>query len=118
MSAFQKKDWKTVYNLMELPPEQKSQLTEAMFSQVMQMVGNMVTLKSYKIGEVENKGDTATVKVTATASTPALMGQPAGDKTGTNDIPLKLVDGKWKIDISAARGGMPGLGGIGSLGGR
>ena len=115
-SAFQKKDWKTVYQMVELPAEQKAAMNEQMFTSVMAMVGNMITLKSYKIGEVKTEGETATVKVTATASMPAMMGQPAGEKSSTNDLPLRLVGGKWKVDATSGRGGMPGLGSMGGMG--
>lgn len=115
MAAFKSKDWKKFYNLIEFPEAAKAQLDEQKFVTAMGLVGNMVTLKSYKIGAMENKGDTATVKVTATVSTPAMMGMPAGDKTNTNDLPLKLVNGKWKLDATGAGGGMPGLGPLGSM---
>ncbi len=114
LEAFQKKDWKTFYNLIELPAEQKAQVTEEQFVTGMGMVGNMITVKKYEIGEVTKDGDTAKVKATVTvSSTVSLPGLPAGEKTNTSEMPFKNFNGKWKLDATSARPGIPGLGGMG-----
>ena len=45
--------------------------------------------KSYKLGDAQINGESATVKATIVTE--------AGDEN-TQDVPLKLVDGKWLVD--------------------
>jgi hypothetical protein len=114
--SIQKKDWKSMYNLIELAPEQKARATEEQFVAGMSMVGGMINIKKYEVGEATVTGDTAKVKVTVTASL-NVPGMPGGDRTNTQEIPMKKINGKWKLDATSARGGsMPGLGGLGGPG--
>jgi hypothetical protein len=119
MKALQGKDWKTVYQMVEFPPEQKAMITEQVFEMGMGLVGNLITFKEYKIGSATITGDTAKVSVTATVELSSSLGSRGGTKTSTEDLPLKLVNGEWKLDASAAGyrgGGIPGFGGTGGSG--
>ncbi len=104
MDALKSKDWKALYGLMELPADQKSKVTAENFAQGMSMIGSMLTIEEYKVNSSTITGDTAKVNISAKAT---VMGQKS-DKA--NDVPMKLVNGAWKLDASQP-GGLMGLGG-------
>lgn len=90
-AAFTAKDWKTVYEGTDIPAEYKDKVTPEVFAKGMDYIGNLVTLSDVKVGECTITGDQATVKVSYTA---AVFGQT---KTNNTDLPMKLVDGRWKV---------------------
>lgn len=111
MDMFVKKDWAGVYDSTEMPDAVKSQLAagggdaKQKFVAGMNMVGSMFSVKDPKVGEMTTSGDTSSVKVTYTI-------EAAGNsKTETKDMPLKLVNGQWKLDGTSSTGFMMGGGG-------
>ncbi len=100
--AVQKKDWKTVYNMLEFPEGQKK-VSEDQFTMVMGTLGSLFVIKEYKIDKVETNGDTASVTVTVTT------GVGGKSTTQTAPVPLKRVNGVWKLDAAPGKGGLPGF---------
>lgn len=107
LDAFKSKDWKTMYSTLELPESQKAVVTEALFSQSMQSVSSLITVKDFKVNSASAAGDTGKVNVTVTISSPML----GGDKTQTQDMDVKMVSGAWKIDATKMGAALPGMGG-------
>lgn len=96
--------WNEVYDQMELPAQVSQQLTKETFQQMMSLMGSNLKIGSVKIEGTTITGDTAKVKVTATTT----IG--AASKTDTTDIPLRMVNGIWKIDFASGGAGLPGVG--------
>ncbi|MGC8669333.1 MAG: hypothetical protein ACP5VE_14595 [Chthonomonadales bacterium] len=110
LTAFKNRDYKTFYNSIAWPEGQKSSATEAVFEQVMSTMGNMLTLKDFKIGEIQNNGDTASVTVTQTVSFSGPLAALAGsERTSTQQVHMKQVNGEWKMDPTVGEGVMQQL---------
>lgn len=98
MSLLVKKDWGGIYDATEMPDAKKSQFSlggadpKQAFVGFMNALGALVTFKDPKIGEMTSTGDTASVKVTVTVEG---FGRAS---TETQEMPLKLVNGQWKVD--------------------
>jgi ketosteroid isomerase-like protein len=114
MMAFQRKDWKGVYAMLDVPDSMKGQLNESQFTQAMQLVGNMITVKQFKVGKVTREGDTATVELTVTyemsSQMAAMSGRQSGEQTQTSSAKLKNVNGKWKIALDGLGSALGGAG--------
>lgn len=114
MMAFQKKDWKGVYEMLDVPENMQGQLTESQFTQAMQLVGNMITVKEFKVGKVSREGDTATVELTVTvdmsSQLAALSGGQSGEQVQNTSARLKSVNGRWKISLDGLRSALGGSG--------
>ena len=126
-TAIGAQDWKTVYTLTEMPPEEKKKYPTAdAFAAFMTgeldkaranpLAGAAVDAftKAYQagqVGEPKIEGDTATVPVTMTFSL-AVMGVKK-ETTSTQQIPLRKINGAWKID--GMKGAMGGAGAPGSM---
>ncbi len=124
-TAIAAQDWKTLYTLIEMPSEDKAKYPSAdefattMSDQVSKIRSNPIGgtfvdafLKAYQTaqtGDATITGDTATVPVTLTVSL-AAMGKTS-DQTSTQQIPLKKVNGVWKID--GIQGALSGAGALG-----
>ncbi len=123
MMAFQKKDWKGVYDMLDVPENMQGQLTESQFTQAMQLVGNMITVKEFKVGKVTREGETATVELTVTvemsSQLAALSGGRSGEQVQNTSARLKNVNGRWKIALDGLRSALGGAGvPLGGGGGR
>ena len=121
LTAFSTDDYKSMYNLIDLPADQKTKYPDAQAFEdavktQMKTVDNsplsgMVkslkdTMKQAKIGEAKIDGDTATVPITMHVS---LFGV---NKDVSQNISLKHTDGIWKISGNGAGAGLAG-GGLG-----
>lgn len=110
LTAFKNGDYKAFYNSIAWPAGQQSSANEAVFEQEMSTMGKMVTLKDFKIGEIQNNGDTASVTVTQTVSFSGPLAALAGsEKTSTQQVQMKQVNGEWKVDASVGQGVMQQL---------
>lgn len=103
LDTFNKRDWGALYDQVELPEQIKGMVTKDVFRQAMTLVGSNIQIESYEIKESRLEGDRATVTVAISAS---IGGQKRSD---TSQIPLRKVDGVWKIDASAGAPQIPGL---------
>lgn len=103
MENLNARKWDAVYDQIELPEQAKSMVTKDTFVKIMGMVGAQRKIESYEIKSSKIDGDTATVTVAATVS--------VGDakKSDTGDIPLRKVNGVWKVDVTQGARGMPGM---------
>jgi flagellar basal body-associated protein FliL len=114
MMALQKKDWKGVYAMLDIPDNMKGQLSESQFTQAMQLVGNMITIKQFKVGKVTREGDTASVELTVTvemsSQLAALSGGQSGEQVQNTSARLKNVNGQWKIPLDGLRSAMGSVG--------
>ncbi len=104
LTAFKNRDYKTFYNSIAWPEGQSSSAGESAFEQAMSLIGNMVTLKDFKIGEIQNNGDTASVTVTQTVSLSGPLAALGGsERTSTQQVHMKQVNGEWKMDFTAGQ---------------
>lgn len=126
-TAIAANDWKTLYSLIEMSADAKSQypnadtfassMTDQLAKARSNPLGTAVVdafTKAYQtaqIGEPTVTGDSATVPVTITISL-SLMGTTR-DKTSTQQVPLRKVNGAWKID--GLQGALSGAGVPGSM---
>ncbi len=122
-------DWKTVYTVMNLPEEMKTQyptpdsFATALTSNMqtikgMPLIGDAVTAtlsayKDAKFGEATITDDTATVPVTLTV-TLTMLGQ-SKTTTSTNPMKLKKVNGMWKVEPDPNMSRMMNSGGVQGL---
>jgi hypothetical protein len=117
MNLMVTKDWGGVYDMTSLSEETKKQISSIpggsgdprqSFIAVMTMAGGLFTIKDPKVGEVKTSGDTATASVSYSIDG---MGQ---SRSETKDMPLKFIDGEWKLDGAGGRSFFIGGGGGGS----
>ncbi|NLH99901.1 MAG: hypothetical protein GX446_10490 [Chthonomonadales bacterium] len=101
--TFQQKKWGELYDQVILPDQVRSMVSRDMFERVMGAVGAGITVKSFKVESTKIEGDTATVKVSVSAT---IGGKDSND---TSDVMMKKVDGVWKVDGTAAARSVPGL---------
>ena len=128
-TALAAQDWKALYAVVEMPPETKSKYPDAaafessMTAQMKsaQLVPGMgAVIDSYfkafqtaQVGEPTITGDSATVPVTLKLAIPAFGSAP--EQTNTQQIPLRKINGAWKIDgLQGALNGSVGAGAAGS----
>jgi hypothetical protein len=103
MGSLQKKDWDKVYDQIELPSQARGMVNRDRFVKVMGIVGGNLTVESFAVEGSTITGDTAKVKMRVKAS----FGNQKSDKA--DDIPLKKVNGVWKVDATGGARGMPGM---------
>jgi hypothetical protein len=125
-TAIAAQDWKTVYTLTDIPADSKSKYPDAtafasdMTTQIEKVHSNPMfgpavdaAFKAYQtaqVGEATITGDTAVVPITLKMSLP-VMGQTI-EKSTDQQIPLRKVNGAWKID--GLKGAIPNGMGSGS----
>jgi hypothetical protein len=103
MENLSARKWDAIYDQIELPAQAKSMVTKDTFVKIMGMVGSQLKVESYEIKGSKIEGDTATVTLAATIT--------VGNRkvSDTQDIPLRKVDGVWKVDASRGAQAMPGM---------
>jgi hypothetical protein len=124
-TALVAKNWGDLYDATYLSPEIEGQLKTVMngakdgkqaFTMAMTLAGANTQFKDLSVGAASITNDSANVGFTITQVT---NGQ---SKTDTIDMPLKLVDGVWKVDLvafqqKAVMKTIGGAGGAGAAGG-
>lgn len=103
MENLKAKNWGGVYDQIELPAQAKQFANRDTFIKVMGVLGANLRIDSYKVERGTITGDTATVKLTVTGK----RGSESG--TDTTEVPLRKVEGVWKIDVTAVGKALPGL---------
>jgi hypothetical protein len=94
--AVKRKDWKTVYGLIDWSDGQKKQIDEKTFMTMAGVYGNVVTLESYHIGSASVQGETATVPVDMAFKVTGVFLNK--EKTAKTDVKCRLVNGEWKLE--------------------
>jgi hypothetical protein len=126
-TAIATQDWKTVYMLVEMPADTKSKYPDAnafatdITDKLQQAKSNPMSaalvdslIKAYQsaqVGEPTIDGDSAKVPVTMKISV-AFLGKTT-EQTSTQQVPLRKVNGAWKID--GLQGAITGAGKLGGM---